>query len=183
MAQNLCASLEDAGTTVLGHGTNVTFANESVRVNDLLESVVGACDVFIPAASSAESVLDKPAYLGAFAAGVAVIILAAFLYMRRSDKAHSGESDDGRMDAGFDNPMYDTMPSGKGNPVYDAEDEDGLYDDPEFNPTAGSGYMDVGPNDAPAGTGYMDVGPSVNGPNYDDMGETETDDDDDTYGF
>lgn len=122
---------------------------------------------------------DVPVIAGA-AAGAVVVIIAAIFYMK--GRKNSGGHDDTRNVVSFENPLYDSA-TGKpvggrgpgtesayadvastagGNSAYmdvpsgytASEQNFGGFDEPAYDSTTGSGYMDV---NASGGSGYMDV--------------------------
>ena len=143
VAQNLCASPEDAGTTVHGHGTNITFLNETEIETELRESVFGACDAFIPPeASTADPVLDTASTmaLGIFVVAICVLVAAFFVFRRSNEdrdmiKALRGLD---QRDLGIDNPLYDS-------PAMAGYAESKHPSNPVFNAPSNQGYLDVKP--------------------------------------
>lgn len=142
MAQNLCASPLDAGTTVHGHGTNITFLNATMILTELRESVSGACNPFLVAAREADPPLglDTAASTSLLIFGAAgCVLVAAFFVFRRSSEDRQmikKLKDLDQRDLGIDNPMYDAAGMGKTTPVFTApgysssessEDDDATY--------------------------------------------------------
>lgn len=135
MAQNLCASPLDAGTTVHGHGNKVEFLNATMIEKELRESVFGACDAFIAAEKSSADPplgLDTAASMAVIIFIVAVCVLfAAFFVFRRSnedrDMIKALRGLDGR-DLGIDNPLYDAPAMAKVNPIFTAPSNQGYLD-------------------------------------------------------
>jgi len=122
VAQNLCASPLDAGTTVHGHGTNITFLNATMIETELRESVLGACDAFVAVASAADPPLDTAATAGLiiFVATGCVLMGAFFVYSRSNGDRQMikklKDLDD--RDLGIENPLYDAPGMAKTNPTF-----------------------------------------------------------------
>jgi len=139
----------DAGTTVHGHGTNITFLNATEIETELRESVLGACDSFIPAPNAADPPLlgmDKGMGMAVFSAVAVCVLFAAFFVMRRSnDDRNTVKALEGSDKRGIDNPLYDaTTPSmGMTNPGF-----------------AGAGYSSSESEDDTENSGYLEVSSS-----------------------
>jgi len=133
----------DAGTTVHGHGTNITFLNATMIQTELRESVFGACDAFIPmlfaetppGAHSAASI----GLLMIFVVAVCILFAAFVVFGRSNEDRDMIKKLQGldQRDLGIDSPLYDApgfaAPSDQGylnvNPMYSGYSSSGYSDD------------------------------------------------------
>jgi hypothetical protein len=119
-------------------------------------------------------------------AAIVVIAVAVVLYMKK-DKSKAPPAPARSNGVGFENPLYDEDPNrANGGPQYDntdeanggymdvpvADDNDGMYEDPE-----NVGELDLGAGDT---DGYMDV-PAEGSGGYLDVDDAGVDDDQDDF--